>query len=934
MRRFLVAAALGLAAAAGARAQGPSADWLTFETAHFRVHFPAPFEPWARHAASELETIHGRVTAYVGCVPPERIEIVVSDPMADANGSAAPFLDRPEIRLWTTPPESESSIGDYGDWMELVATHETAHIAHLTRPWSGALAFLARLSPAPFGPLTLRTPRWVMEGYATLVEGALTDSGRPRSAYRAMVLRQLGIEGKLPDYSDLDASDSWLGGSVAYLVGSAYLEWLAEKDGAAALPRLWTAMTSLAGGGFDAAFRSVFGDSPETLYDRFRAETTARAIEEEKRLKADGIVDGVAQERLRGGTTALAVSPDGARLLARRDPSPHETFLAIWPVTASASISGRARRTLPRSDGFSASDPRWMPDGRSILFARRAPDASGVLRWDLHRWDYEEGRVRTVTRGADVADADPGPGGAWAVAVRSRFGRTTLERVDLATGSVAEIPVTLPVAEDWPAWSHPRVSPDGRRIAALVHARRRWRLVTLPASGGAALEVPLDAPPVSAPAWSADGARLDVAIAVGGIWNVVAADPAGGSPTALLTRVTGGAFAPAPAPDGTALFFLDFGARGVSVRKLPLGPALSAGGAPPEDAGPVLPPPPVEPKPLPSSAVTSATPYDAWSTQAVRPLLGFSFGPSGNTVQAGADTADVLGRLHLLAIGSAGDAVGPRGGSAAAAYRGFPVEVAAQLFSAIEKPGNQDLAPRPAFDEERWGGYLSGAWSRPWSWGRLDLRAGLGGSRVEAFAAADVFARVLGSAAAKLVYRRTRGRSGFGADADLAGSLGATAGDGWRQGSAGGTLVGILPFLSASASARTGDTAGSPSLFDVFAVGGAPSAILPPGLDGNRIYSPALPADVQAGERFEAYRAEASFTALPVAAYAEWMRAWNAGAGRPDPVRVVGAEVRLERLIPPEYGRDVTFHVGVGWISSDAPSIHTARGYAQLVVRP
>src|SRR5215471_21242302 len=109
MRRFFFAAAL-VFAAAGARAQGPSADWRTLTTVHFRVHFPAPFEPWARHAASELEMIHGRVTEFVGYVPPERIEVVVSDPLADANGAAVPFLDRPEIHLWTTPPESESSI--------------------------------------------------------------------------------------------------------------------------------------------------------------------------------------------------------------------------------------------------------------------------------------------------------------------------------------------------------------------------------------------------------------------------------------------------------------------------------------------------------------------------------------------------------------------------------------------------------------------------------------------------------------------------------------------------------------------------------------------------------------------------------------------------------------------------------------------------------
>ncbi|HKD16343.1 MAG TPA: hypothetical protein VKG23_00650 [Thermoanaerobaculia bacterium] len=932
MRRLIFATALSLGAAL-ARAQGPSADWRTFETVHFRVHFPAPFEPWARHAASELEAIHARVTEFVGYVPPERIEVVVSDPLADANGAAVPFLDRPEIHLWTTPPESESSIGEYGDWMEDVATHETAHIAHLTPPFSGALAVLARLSPAPFGPLALRTPRWAMEGYATLVEGALTDSGRPRSVFRAMVLRQLGIEGKLPDYSDLDSADTWLGGSVAYLVGSAYLEWLAEREGAAALPRLWKAMTSLDGGGFDSAFRSVFGESPETLYDRFRAETSARAIEEEKRLKADGLVGGELELRLRGGTLGLAVSPDGGRLLARRDPSRHETFLAIWSV--GPSITGRPRWSLPRSDGYSASDPRWMPDGRAVLFARRAPDADGVLRCDLHRWDYEAGRVRTITRGADASDADPEPGGKWAVAVKSRFGATSLQRVDLASGRVSEIPVTLPVAEAWPVWSHPRVSPDGRRIAALVHAGRRWRLVTLAAEGGAASEIALDSPPVSAPAWSADGVRLYVASAVGGIWNVVAADPADGSAPPVLTRVTGGAFAPAPAPDGRSLYFLDFGARGVSVRKLSPGSAVpAAGGSPVEDARAVLPPRSGEAKAFAAATVSPSAPYDVWGTQAVRPLLGFSFGPSGNTVQAGADSADVLGRLHLMAVGSAGNAVGPRGGTIAAAYRGFPVALTAQLFSAIEKPGNQDLAPRPAFDEQRWGGYLDGAWTRPWSWGRLELDAGGGGSRVEAFATGDVFTRVLGSASAKLVYRRTRGRSGFGADAAVAGSLGATAGQGWRQWSAGGALVGILPFLSASASARTGDTGGSPSLFDVFAIGGAPSAILPPGLDANRIASPALPADLQTGERFEAYRAEMVGAAIPLAVYAEWMRAWSTGAPRPDPVRVVGAEVRFERLIPAEYGRDVTFHVGVGWISSDLPRIHTARGYAQLVVRP
>ena len=311
----------------GPRPQGPAADWRTVETPHFRVHYPAPFEAWALHAAGEIEAIHARVTEFIGYVPPRRIEVVVADPAGDANGEAIPYLDRPEVVLWTSPPESESSIGDYGDWMELVSTHEIAHVAHLTRPRNRSAGVLILLSPAPFGPLALRSPRWVTEGYATLVEGALTGSGRPNSSFRAMVLRQLGIEGKLPSYGALDATGTWLGGSVAYLVGSAYLEWLSEREGPEALPRLWKRMASSRGGSFKTAFRGVFGESPQTLYDRFRAELTARALEEEKRLKAagprrGGVVAAAFRRDSRGGGVARRnETPRAAGSLAERDVS-------------------------------------------------------------------------------------------------------------------------------------------------------------------------------------------------------------------------------------------------------------------------------------------------------------------------------------------------------------------------------------------------------------------------------------------------------------------------------------------------------------------------------------------------------------------------------------------------------------------------------------
>ncbi|HEY6147814.1 MAG TPA: hypothetical protein VIZ69_08945, partial [Thermoanaerobaculia bacterium] len=249
-RRLAVAlAALGILSAAAASGERPSANWRTIETARFRVHFPAPFERFARRAAASLQAVAPRVTEYVGYAPPRRIDVLVSDPAADANGIAFPFLDRPYIELWATPPDPESGLGDFRDWTELLATHEVAHIVHLTRPRNRP-GRLARFVPLPIGPLLLRSPRWLAEGYATLVEGALTGSGRPSSSYRAAVLRRFSIEGKLPSYGALDATGGWLGGSMAYLVGSSYLEWLEAREGPGSLRSLWKRMASRRGGDF------------------------------------------------------------------------------------------------------------------------------------------------------------------------------------------------------------------------------------------------------------------------------------------------------------------------------------------------------------------------------------------------------------------------------------------------------------------------------------------------------------------------------------------------------------------------------------------------------------------------------------------------------------------------------------------------------------
>ncbi|HXM76181.1 MAG TPA: hypothetical protein VN971_05340, partial [Thermoanaerobaculia bacterium] len=131
--------------------------------------------------------------------------------------------------------------------------------------------------------------------------------------------------------------------------------------------------------------------------------------------------------------------------------------------------------------------------------------------------------------------------------------------------------------------------------------------------------------------------------------------------------------------------------------------------------------------------------------------------------------------------------------------------------------------------------------------------------------------------------------------------------------------------------ARTGATGGTPTTFDLFAIGGASSTILPPALDENRIGSPALPAASQIGERFEGFRAALSSASWPLSLYAERWRAWS-GAVRPDPIRVEGVELRLDRL--GSLADSLSLYAGAARVRSRSPRFDSIRGYAGLIYRP
>lgn len=954
--RLALAAGLALALVAPrAHAQfltRPHLDWRTVETTHFRIHHPAALEPWMRTFAERIEAVHASVTATVGSAPSARIDVVIDDPYNVANGMALASITAPVLYLWPTPPEPGLTLGAHRGWSELLAVHEYAHLAHLTRPSRNpGQRLLWRLLPENVGPIARRAPRWVTEGYATYVEGLLTGSGRPFGVYRPAVLRQFALEGRLPTYAELSASGEFLGGAMAYLTGSAYLEWLVERSGEQSLRDLWRRMTARTDRGFVEAFRGVYGDTPEDLYRRFTVEVTGEALRIERELRAAGLAEGETILHRDWAIGAPAVSPDGAHLamalpgrerpgrlvvietkeqeIPERIVRARARALARDPEDVPAVDTGpRPRRTvamLHEVDGRPYVEPRFLADGR-LLVTRAEPLPDGTMRADLFVWDWRGDELRRVTRGAGVRSVDPSRDGRTAVATRCTGGACDVVLVDLGTGRVSTLVEGSPLR----SWSRPRFSPDGRRVVAAVQERGPWRLTVIDRASGTATEVPH---PTSASRYDAsflpDGRTLIAVSEEGGIPNIVRIDIATGAERAL-TRVLGAAASPAPVADGEQVYFLRLHARGHDLARVSADAALASIVA-------------LDPARAPAAPVTPAVPADTFNIAPLPPSRAYGLGPrqhrflpaasgGGDWLSFGATIVgtDPVGRLSWTLQGSWAAEGGWRGGVLGAEYRRWRPWLAIEAFHLRHDPSLHDdaLLTTRALDAEYSAGAASVRLVRQLGWRTESVRLGGSGGRLGIQDGRAPDTRMFGFAEVDLAARGfapTR----LGATLSAHGSAGSTLDQNWTR------AVGTLGLsvqrhgLGIRAEGSAGRVSADAPAFEQFVLGGEPPPFTDAAIFSQRVAIPALPFASRGGDRFVTARGS-----ITGGGFEPYYLLANVGdrSGRWN--RVIGVEqVVATDAIPLARLPAVRAIAGAGY-SLDAPARKEWRLYFFASVRP
>ncbi len=562
----------------------PRGAMRTVSTPHLRVHVRAGQEALGQRAAAIAEDAYLRLARELK-EPAGPIDLLLADNVDFSNGYAQIFPSN-RVVIYAVPPIGSAELRFFDDWLQLVITHELAHIFHLDRAgglWRAGRWIFGRnpvLFPNAF------TPSWVKEGLAVHYESKLTGSGRLVSTESRTVARTAARDHELPPIRRWSlATTRFPQGQTAYGYGALLMERSANIGGDSSMrefvettatfpvPFLLNRSSRIAfGKSFasqfatmrdslnalaaaldttgDGAWRTIDGRGWYAEAPRWRSDTELQwaasngrdvpglfvanvnetASSPERVARRNGLdvnaawgadstvfaqIDyrnpyeirsdlyvGVGSDERRLTHGARLVQPD-----VRRDGS----IVAIQLAAAATHLVrvGRNGEVTPLRAQGTWADPRWSPDGTRLVAIELLPTGeSRVVVMDTL------GTTQHIVTGARAVFGSPSftPDGRRLVWSSDRSGQMQLETALVADASAAPDTMRWRDERDGVRMAsrvssgvyQPSVSPDGRRVAALVYgvdgffvsvaaldttgpvARNRWYTATNERSASAA----------------------------------------------------------------------------------------------------------------------------------------------------------------------------------------------------------------------------------------------------------------------------------------------------------------------------------------------------------------------------------------------------------------------------------------------------------------
>jgi len=591
-----------------AYAGDPSLRWRTIQTEHFRIHFYQGEELAARALAVRAERAHRILAPLLGHVPTRPTHIVLSDEVDTANGSAS-VLPYNLIHLFASGPESESVLNDFDDWFNLLITHEYSHILHIDNV--SGLPTLANVVLGlglgkVYAPNQVQ-PRWFIEGLATYEESARTTAGRTRSRIFDMFLRAAVLE---DEFQGLDKISSgalaFPHGSTAYLYGSYFLKFIADRYGDQALAQVSRRYGSVVVPfGINKAIAEAVGQNYEALwhefYDGLRHRYEVQRAEIDARGRTPERVLTTHHENTRN---PHAWPGPGNDIMYVRDDLYDRVALMKMPA------QGGVPRVLYKMEVGGDAVP--LPDGRHVVTSEAEVCRTNYFYQELFVVDVETGRRRQLTRCARAMSPDVSPDGRLIAFSANEEGGRGSSLAIVRTDGEGGIRFLVRHRDGRARVYTPTWSPDGKTIAYSEWQEGGFRdIVLYELESGRTRALSHDRAMDITPRYSPDGRYLLFASDRTGVYDVYAYELATGK-LWQVTNVLGGAFEPALANDGQTLLYQGFSSLGYDIHATAFDPATFKEALPYVTDRDELPLTEVEAPP--ENVVVKEEPYSPWST--------------------------------------------------------------------------------------------------------------------------------------------------------------------------------------------------------------------------------------------------------------------------------------------------------------------------------
>lgn len=535
---------------ASAQVRDTSLTWLTIHTPHFDITYHEPLGLMARRVAAVAERAHQSLVEVLGNAPSQTVQILLTDNSDAANGSAT-ALPYDTLRLYAEPPEDLSPLSEYDDWLTTLVSHEGTHMVHLDMA-SGVAALINLLLGRVYMPNHVQ-PSWILEGVAVWQETELTSGGRLRSSLWDMYLRMDALEDRFWSLDQVSTiADRWPHGNAAYLYGSHFIRYVADRFGREAIAHIaHDYADALLPYGINRVAERATGHTFIDLYDEFLAERREHYEDQAAAIAAIGIREGDRITRHGEITRTPRFSADGSLFYVQGDNRSRYEVRRI-------ERDGSEGEVLARADGdasFSLS-----PDGSAVIYSRRDVHRDIYYFSDLFRRDLSTGEETQLTHGLRARDPDVSPDGRWVTFTTSSAGTShvRLARVDDVDGTME----MLVASDDYQQVFTPRFSPDGRTIAYSRWTAGGFRdVVLVDVETRRVQEVTHDRAQDTGPTFSPDGATLYFSSDRTGVANLYAYQLASGT-LRQVTNVVGGAYQPSVSRDGTSIAYVGYTSYG------------------------------------------------------------------------------------------------------------------------------------------------------------------------------------------------------------------------------------------------------------------------------------------------------------------------------------------------------------------------------------